>query len=156
MLREPRERTILVLRALRRARVDDDLVGRDTRDHARPFCDDDGARIASHLVFETRRPERRAWEDWAVDTGPTARDAPGIGHVEQRREATEVDPPYVSFRYTYTFASDGSVLTSDSTLRFRSRAEIEESLTANGFTTLDVREAADRPGQEYVFVALRV
>ena len=63
--------------------------------------------------------------------------------------------PYVSFRYTYTFASDGLVVTSDSTLRFRSRAEVEESLTANGFSALDVREAPDRPGLEYVFVAKR-
>lgn len=112
-------------------------------------------RPGGHLVFETRRPDRRAWEAWAVHAGPTARNVPGIGQVEQRREVTEVALPYVSFRYIYTFASDKSVLTSDSTIRFRSRAEIEESLTANGFSAIDVREAPDRPGQEYVFLALR-
>lgn len=63
--------------------------------------------------------------------------------------------PFVSFRYTYTFASDGFVVTSGSTLRFRGRGEVEESLTANGFVTLDVRGAPDRPGREYVFVAQR-
>jgi ubiquinone/menaquinone biosynthesis C-methylase UbiE len=108
-----------------------------------------------HLVFETRRPDRRAWEKWVVDTGAEVRDVPGAGQVEQRREVTEVALPYVSFRYTYTFFDDGSVLSSDSTLRFRSKAELEESLTNSGYRAIDVREAPDRPGQEYVFVALR-
>jgi hypothetical protein len=63
--------------------------------------------------------------------------------------------PYVSFRYTYTFVSDGRELRSDSTLRFRGRVEVEETLATNGFVTLDVREAPDRPGREHVFVAQR-
>lgn len=115
----------------------------------------DALHDGGHLVFETRRPHRRAWEHWAADTGPVIRDVAGIGIVEQRRHVTSVALPYVSFRYTYTFASDGQQIQSDSTLRFRSRAEIEQALTANGFTTLDVREAPDRPGLEYVFVARR-
>jgi SAM-dependent methyltransferase len=113
----------------------------------------DALRDGGHLVFETRRPERRAWEDWAVETGPVIRNIPGVGEVEQRMEVTRVALPYVSFRYTYTFASDGLEVRSDSTLRFRSRAGVEETLATNGFTTLDVREAPDRPGREYVFVA---
>jgi ubiquinone/menaquinone biosynthesis C-methylase UbiE len=112
-------------------------------------------RDGGHLVFETRRPERRAWQGWAVETGPVVRDVPGDGEVEQRMEVTDVALPYVSFRYTYTFASDGLTVWSDSTLRFRSRAEVEETLVTNGFTTLDVRDAPDRPGREYVFVAQR-
>lgn len=105
------------------------------------------------LVFETRRPERRAWEEWAVNTGPVVRDLPGVGEVEQRREVTQLALPYVSFRYSYRFAVDGLVLTSDSTLRFRSRDEIEQSLATTGFTVLDVRDAPDRPGREDVFIA---
>ena len=134
---------------------------------AQVFLDDDawsatlhgirGAlRDGGYLVFETRRPERRAWEEWAVATGPIIRTILGVGEVEQRMEVTRVARPNVSFRYTYTFASDGLVVRSDSTLRFRSRAEVEETLMANGFTTLDVREAPDRPGREYVFVAQRM
>jgi hypothetical protein len=65
---------------------------------------------------------------------------------------TKVSLPYVSFHSTYRFASDGFELESTSTLRFRTRTEIEEALVANGFVTLDVREAPDRPGREYVFV----
>jgi SAM-dependent methyltransferase len=132
---------------------------------AQVFLDDDdwsatldGIRTAlrgdGHLVFETRRPERRAWEEWAADTAPVIRNVPGVGEVERRREVVEVALPYVSFRYTYTFA-DGLRLWSDSTLRFRGRAEVAQNLMANGFTVLDVREAPDRVEREYVFVARR-
>lgn len=107
------------------------------------------------LVFETRRPDRRAWEGWAADPGPVVRDVPGIGVVEQRREVTRVALPFVSFRYTYTFGG-GDQVRSDSTLRFRDRPELERSLTDAGFVTLDVRDAPDRPGLEDVFVARAV
>ncbi len=108
-----------------------------------------------HVVFETRRPECRAWEEWAVDTGPVSRRVRGVGVVEQRRQVTSVALPLVSFRHTYTFLSDGVEVSSDSTLRFRDHEEIEETLTTNGFTTLGVRDAPDRPGREFVFVARR-
>jgi len=120
-------------------------------------------RPRGYLVFETRRPERRAWEQWAADTGPVTLDVPGCGRVEQRREVTAVHLPLVSFRYTYTFlagrsdrgAAGGAVITSDSTLRFRGRDELESSLAAQGFRVLDVRDAPDRPGREFVFIAER-
>lgn len=111
-------------------------------------------RPGGHLIFETRRPERRAWEEWE-DTAPVTLDIPGTGEVQQSLRVTEVRPPFVSFRYTYLFRGDGTVLTSDSTLRFRSRAEIESSLTACGFHIREVREAPDRLGYEYVFLATR-
>jgi hypothetical protein len=47
------------------------------------------------------------------------------------------------------------VLTSESTLRFRERAEVEGTLTAQGYVVKEVRGAPDRPGQELVFFALR-
>ncbi|MBB5918140.1 hypothetical protein BJY24_007052 [Nocardia transvalensis] len=106
-----------------------------------------------HLVFETRRPERRAWEDWAADPGPVVREIPGVGRVARRLEVTAVDLPFVSFRHTYTFAADGAVLVSDSTLRFRGRAEIEADLTSHGYRVRGIRDASDRPGREFVFIA---
>jgi SAM-dependent methyltransferase len=112
-------------------------------------------RPGGYLVFETRRPERRAWEEWAADPAHIVRDVPGIGPVEQYRKVTEVNLPYVTFRHTYTFLEDDAVISSDSTLRFRSREEVESSLDADGFRVLDVREAPDRPGREFVFVAER-
>jgi SAM-dependent methyltransferase len=112
-------------------------------------------RPRGHLVFETRRPEFRAWREWAADTAPHVLDVPGVGPVERRLEVTDISLPYVSFRYTYRFLADGEVLTSDSTLRFRDRDGVEASLAALGFRVLDVREAPDRPGREFVFVAER-
>ncbi|MET8873125.1 class I SAM-dependent methyltransferase [Nocardia sp. NPDC004604] len=106
-----------------------------------------------HLAFETRRPERRAWADWAADTGPVIRDIPGIGRVEQRLEVRAVDLPLVSFRHTYSFAADGAVVVSDSTLRFRERAEVESDLISHGYRVCDIRDAPDRPGREFVFIA---
>ncbi|WP_181770440.1 class I SAM-dependent DNA methyltransferase [Amycolatopsis pittospori] len=107
-----------------------------------------------YLVFEIRRPDRRAWEDWAADTAHDTIDVPGVGEVEQWREVTEVDLPFVSFRYSYRF-SDGEVVTSDSKLWFRERDELESLLAEHGFRVLDVRDAPDRPGREYVFIAQR-
>jgi SAM-dependent methyltransferase len=112
-------------------------------------------RPGGYLVFETRRPGRRAWEEWAADTAPVIFDIPGSGPVEQRREVTSVSLPFVSFRSTYRFLADGTVVTSDSTLRFRDRSEVESSLASYGYRVLDVREAPDRPGREFVFITER-
>jgi SAM-dependent methyltransferase len=112
-------------------------------------------RPRGYLVFETRRPERRVWEEWAADAAQVILDIPGSGPVEQRCEVTDVSLPFVSFHHTYRFLSDGTVVTSDSTLRFRSRDEVESSLVAHGYRVLDVREAPDRPGREFVFISER-
>jgi SAM-dependent methyltransferase len=112
-------------------------------------------RPGGHLVFETRRPEQRAWEEWAAQSEPEMLAIPEIGVVERRPEMITVELPLVRFRYTYRFAADGAVLTSDSTLRFRSRDEVESSLVACGYRVTDVRNAPDRPGREFMFVAER-
>jgi SAM-dependent methyltransferase len=112
-------------------------------------------RPGGHLAFETRRPEYRVWQEWAADTGPVTLDVPGAGVVEQQREVTKVGLPFVSFRYTYRF-DDGAVITSDSTLRFRDREEVESSLVAHGYRVVEVRDAPDRPGREFVFIAERM
>ncbi len=68
---------------------------------------------------------------------------------------TRVDGSLVTFRTTYVFAAVGTVLTSDSTLRFRGREEVEADLAGHGFAVEGVRDAPDRPGREFVFVARR-
>jgi hypothetical protein len=73
--------------------------------------------------------------------------------VARRREVTAVRLPLVSFRYTYRLR-DGAVVVSESTLRFRGRDEVVASLA--GYRLLDVREAPDRPGREFVFIARRL
>lgn len=112
-------------------------------------------RPGGRLVFETRDPARRAWLTWGRPHSRVEAVVPGGGGVEAWTDVTEVSGEFVSFRTTYVFASDGAVLTSDSTLRFRGRDAILESLAAAGFTTDEIRDAPDRPGLEFVFVARR-
>ena len=110
-------------------------------------------RPGGYFVFETRRPDRRAWEDWARQSEPVVRELHDIGRVERRLEVIAVRMPLVSFRHTYTFAADGAVIESNSTLRFRERTEVEANLTAHGYRVREVRDAPDRPGRELVFIA---
>lgn len=112
-------------------------------------------RPGGHLVFETRDPAGRAWEEWSRAASYGVTDVPGVGAVESWVELTDVSGPLVTFRWTYVFAADGQVLTSDSTLRFRERQEVEAELAAQGYEVEDVRDAPDRPGRELVFVARR-
>ena len=109
---------------------------------------------SGRLLFEVRDPGRRAWESWNRAATFVRTEIPGVGVVASWVEVTEVALPLVSFRWTYEFERDGTVLTSDSTLRFRDRREIETSLAQNGFRVLDVRDAPDRPGLEFVFIAV--
>ncbi|HEY6152042.1 MAG TPA: class I SAM-dependent methyltransferase [Gaiellaceae bacterium] len=107
-------------------------------------------RPSGHLVFETRDPARRAWTEWnRAETHRVTEVA------ETWIDLLEVEGPLVSFRGTYVFP-DGEVLTSDSTLRFRERDEVEADLIANGYVVDEVRGAPDRPGRELVFFARRL
>lgn len=112
-------------------------------------------RPGGHLVFETRDPARRAWLEWNRETSRTVTDIPGVGVVEHWSDLIDVSGPLVTFRATYVFESDGAVLTSDSTLRFRERDEVEADLAGHGYAVREVRGAPDRPGKEFVFIAVR-
>jgi SAM-dependent methyltransferase len=112
-------------------------------------------RPSGYLVFESRDPGLRAWEGWNRAATDSVTHIPGVGAVRTWSDVTAVRGPLVSFRSTHVFASDDAVITSDSTLRFRERAEIEASLAASGFEVADVRDAPDRPGREFVFIARR-
>jgi SAM-dependent methyltransferase len=116
----------------------------------------DALRPGGHLVFETRDPAFRAWKEWNREASYRRVDVPGVGVVENWIELTDVSGPLVNFRTTFVFAADGAVLTSDSTLRFRERDDVEEGLTAAGYTVTDVREAPDRPSRELAFLAHRL
>ncbi|WP_129843428.1 class I SAM-dependent methyltransferase [Streptomyces sp. RFCAC02] len=112
-------------------------------------------RPGGRLVFETRDPARGAWEEWTRENSYRVTEIPAIGSVESWVDLIEVSLPLVTFRWTYVFAADGQVMTSDSTLRFRERAEVETDLVAHGYAVEDVRDAPDRPGKEFVFLARR-
>lgn len=114
------------------------------------------------LVFETRDPAAKAWERWnRADSFRRVEvlETPEIqetGAVETWHEVTSVSGELVTFSTITVFETDGAVLTSSSTLRFRSRAALARSLEAAGFAVEDVRDAPDRPGRELVFVARRL
>lgn len=105
-----------------------------------------------HLVFETRDPAREAWSEWTRETTTQRIEDEVEGTVENWQEVTSVDPPNVSFESCYRF-DDGTAANSASTLRFRDREEIERSLAEAWLDLVDVREAPDRPGREWVFIA---
>ncbi len=105
------------------------------------------------LVFEVRNPAPKAWLEWTKEKTRKQIAVPHIGLVEAWCEVTDVSGDCVSFRWTFHFAADGATLLSDSTLRFRERKAIETSLSENGFIVKDVRDAPDRPGKEFVFIA---
>jgi hypothetical protein len=112
-------------------------------------------RPGGHLVFEVRNPARRAWERWTRENTYLSLDVPGAGRVETWWDVTDVTGPLVSYRRTYVLTTDGTTLTSDSTRRFWSRAEIEDSLRSASYALAEVRDAPDRPGREWVFIARR-
>ncbi len=112
-------------------------------------------RPRGRLVFETRDPARRQWEEWNRAATASTTVIPGVGPVESWFDLLDVRLPLVRFRGTFRFVSDGVVLTSESTLRFRDRSEVEAQLAVCGYVVDEVRDAPDRPGREHVFLTTR-
>ncbi|MHB8614055.1 MAG: class I SAM-dependent methyltransferase [Candidatus Dormibacteraceae bacterium] len=112
-------------------------------------------RPGGYLVFETRDPAKRAWHEWNRAATHKVTEIQGVGAVESWEQVIDVSGPLVTFRWTGIFALDGQVFTSDSTLRFRKRDEVEATLVSHGYAVKEVRGAPDRPGKEFVFFALR-
>jgi SAM-dependent methyltransferase len=108
-----------------------------------------------YLVLETRDPAFQAWTEWTREATYRIVDVAGIGPVEHWTDVTDVAGPLVTFRGHWYFHETGSLLLSDSTLLFRNRAEVGSDLAHHGFTVTDVRDAPDRPGREFVFIARR-
>ena len=113
----------------------------------------DALRPNGRLVFEVRDPAKKVWKGLNREQTYTTIEAPEIGTVESWVDQVSVQLPLVSFRSIYVFHKDGSIMTSESTLRFRSRSEIAEALSHAQFTVESVRDAPDRPGLEFVFLA---
>jgi SAM-dependent methyltransferase len=105
------------------------------------------------LVFEIRDPAKEAWNGWNRERSYQTIEAPGTGTVESWVELVSVQPPLVSFRHIFVFRKDGRVMTSESTLRFRTRSEIADTLSRAQLAVESVRDAPDRPGLEFVFIA---
>jgi ubiquinone/menaquinone biosynthesis C-methylase UbiE len=107
------------------------------------------------LVFETRDPAREAWRGWTREQTFRRLEVPGAGALQTWLELTHIRWPLVSFLQTVVFETDGVVMVSESTLRFRDQVEVDNSLHLAGFVVEEVRDAPDRPDLELVFVARR-
>lgn len=105
-----------------------------------------------HLVFETRVPEKQAWQNWTREKTYQKQNLPKIGTVEAWCDLQNVSGEYVTFLWTYHFHADNKTITSESTIRFRQREDITLSLQKAGYTIIDIRDAPDRPSQEFVFI----
>jgi ubiquinone/menaquinone biosynthesis C-methylase UbiE len=90
--------------------------------------------VGGRLVFDSRDPDGRAWQEWNPDDSRRAVVLPGGEVVDIWTEVTEVDEEegVVSFTRHYLFSGDRR-LTSSATLRFRTEEELRNSLWTAGF-----------------------
>ncbi len=84
------------------------------------------------LAFESRNPLAKAWEQWHQEP-PYEMQTP-LGKVKSWLEVGKVENGRVTFTGHNYFHDTDETLSSSSTLRFRTHAEISQSLTQTGFT----------------------
>jgi SAM-dependent methyltransferase len=124
-------------------------------------------RPGGHLAFESRNPLVQPWThaqdtphpDWPSVTRRRVGQDPVVGELAYWSEVVAVQGDRVRFEGHYLF-EDGEERLSIGTLRFRSQAEIEQSLTEAGFSVETVygdwdRRPATRDTPEMIFVARR-
>lgn len=92
----------------------------------------DALRPGGHLAFESRNPDDRAWEGWTRGATHERFDSPW-GPMESWLELEEVGDGRVRFAGHTVFLDTGEVLVVPSELRFRSLAELTDSLNDAGF-----------------------
>lgn len=116
-------------------------------------------RPGGHLAFESRNPEDRAWERWNREA-TFARYESARGPVETWLELLSVGDGRVRLEGHNHFLATGEVIVADSELRFRSLAELRDSLHNAGFTIEHVfgdwtRGPVTSSSRVLVFVARR-
>lgn len=89
-------------------------------------------RPGGYLAFESRNPDDRAWERWNRAATYAQFDSPN-GPMETWLELIGVEDGLVRIAGHNVFAATGEVVIAGSDLRFRSQAELADSLTATGF-----------------------
>lgn len=121
-------------------------------------------RPGGHLAFEVRDPTAQAWLRWTRSTTSRSYRMPDGGRFQSWVELTGVDGDLVSFDghnvLSVAPGADPVDLIAPSTLRFRTEAQVTESLVAAGFEVRAVHGNWDRtpPGptsSELIFIAQR-
>jgi SAM-dependent methyltransferase len=116
-------------------------------------------RAGGLLAFESRNPDARAWESWTRTAVRTCTD-PTVGRIETWTDVTDERDGIVSYLNHYVVTGSGEDLVSAAQLRFRSRAELTDTLAEAGFTVEHVYGDWDRRpvsphAPELIFVARR-
>jgi SAM-dependent methyltransferase len=116
-------------------------------------------RPGGFLAFESRNPDDREWERWPTERHRFVDDA-RAGRIETWWEFHDMHENIASYTNHYCFTATGETLTSPAALRFRTRPELEHTLSAAGFTVDDVygdwnRAAVGPTSPELIVVAHR-
>lgn len=133
--------------------LDDDAWAATLRDlHA-------ALRPGGHLAFESRNPDDRAWERWHREATFERFDSPD-GPMESWLDLESVGDGRVRFAGHNVFLDTGEVVVARDELRFRSLAELTDSLADAGFAVEHVYGGWDREpflstSRLMVFVARR-
>lgn len=89
------------------------------------------------LVFESRNPLRRAWENWTEQRTREVREIDGLGRVEVYYQVKAVEAEHVTFDAVFTLLDNGEKRVSESRLRFADRETVSRLLTQAGFDSID-------------------
>jgi SAM-dependent methyltransferase len=119
----------------------------------------DALRPGGRLAFETRNPNARDWESWTNHIRKSVED-PAAGRIETWAEVHDAQEGIVSYTLHYLFAASGSELLSTARLRFRTEAELTQSLATAGFAVERIYgdwdgRPADSSTRELIVVAAR-
>jgi SAM-dependent methyltransferase len=94
-------------------------------------------RPGGYLAFESRNPDDRGWERWTPENTYAQFDSPN-GPMESWLEVVRVANGWVYLQGHNVFQATGEVLVVDSELRFRTLAELTDSLNQAGFVVEQV------------------
>lgn len=89
------------------------------------------------LVFESRNPCARAWENWTEERTRETAVVPGIGPVEVYYQVRKAWADFVRFDTVFTLWESGDLRTSESTLRFPGRDLIAQLLEAAALSSVE-------------------
>ncbi|MEM8533666.1 MAG: class I SAM-dependent methyltransferase [Chloroflexota bacterium] len=90
-------------------------------------------RPGGYLAFESRNPDDQAWERWNREATYEQFESP-FGRMEGWLELVSVGDGRVCFEGHNVFTDNGEVVVASSEIRFRSYAELTDSLMNAGFT----------------------
>jgi SAM-dependent methyltransferase len=132
----------------------------DERWHATLAAAHRALRPGGCVAFESRNPSAREWTAWTPQASRRQIDHASLGEVEAWYQVIEVQGDRVASQIHYRFAASGEEVVSSNELRFRSQAELTQSLADVGFSVEHVfgnwdRQSVDVNSPELIFVASR-